>query len=151
VKTYRGIREPLCHVRVFEDPDGAGVPVRGGTRNLTGGRVLAVPKELVSQVLAPLDWGVEGQGPHYLAVALLADVLGAADRAGIKAALPFMRRFLSRLPKDDFEIAETIFRAMIETINPSNGGAPAPPGKADAGGVAPSQRESAPREGGLRG
>ena len=126
MKIYRGIREPLCHVRVVEDTDADGSVAPAGSRNGAGGRerVLAVPRELVSQVLAPLDWGTEGPGSHYLAVALLADVLGSADRAGIRAALPFLRRFLSRLPKDDFEIGETIFRALIETISPAATGAP---------------------------
>jgi hypothetical protein len=140
VKIYRGIREPLCHVRVVEDPGWDGSIAPAGWRNGAGGRerVLAVPRELVSQVLAPLDWGTEGPGSHYLAVALLADVLGSADRAGIRAALPFLRRFLSRLPKDDFEIGETIFRALIETVTPAATGAtqalPAP-GKADVPGA----------------
>ena len=101
--------------------DCAGGPAERGRRRE---RVLAVPRELVSQVLAPLDWGTEGPGSHYLAVALLADLLGSADRAGIRAALPFLRRFLSRLPRDDFEIGETIFRALIETVSPAATGAP---------------------------
>jgi hypothetical protein len=148
VKIYRGIREPLCHVRVVEDPDADGSVAPGGRWNGAGGRerVLAVPRELVSQVLAPLDWGTEGPGSHYLAVALLADLLGSADRAGIRAALPFLRRFLSRLPKDDFEIGETIFRALIETVTPAATGAPealpAPGGRPDLPG--------APRGDGLR-
>jgi hypothetical protein len=146
VKTYRGIREPLCHVRVVEDPGGGNGHAPRGLGDGLGGRVLAVPKELVSQVMAPLDWGSEGPGSHYLAVALLADLLGAADRAGIKAALPFMRRFLSRLPKDDFEIAETIFRAMIEAVTPANPNALPPPGK-DGGPVAtPSRLEATSRK-----
>jgi hypothetical protein len=130
VKIYRGIREPLCHVRVIEDP-GEGSSAAPAGRNGTGarGRVLAVPRELVSQVLAPLDWGSEGPGSHYLAVALLADLLGTADRAGIKSALPFLRRFLARLPKDDFEIGETIFRALIGAATPAAPAAqPALPG-----------------------
>jgi hypothetical protein len=151
VKTYRGIREPLCHVRVFDSPGAADGVAPRGRADGAGGRVLAVPKELVSQVLAPLDWGNEGPGSHYLAVALLADLLGAGDRAGIKAALPFMRRFLSRLPKDDFEIAETIFRAMVETVVPAAANALAPPGKVDGGSGAAVQREGAPRREGLRG
>ena len=152
VKTYRGIREPLCHVRVIEGPGAGDGVAPHGWRDGAGGRVLAVPRELVSQVLAPLDWGSEGPGSHYLAVALLADLLGAADRAGIKAALPFLRRFLSRLPRDDFEIAETIFRAMIETVMPANPNAlPPPPGRVESGSVAPAEREGTPRREGLRG
>lgn len=117
MKTYRGIREPLCHVRVVEDA-GAG----SASASLSVGEwraaehELAVPRELVSSALVPFDWGLDGPGTHYLAVALLAELLGPADRNGIKAALPFMRRFLSRLPKDDFEISETIFRAFLSAV-----------------------------------
>jgi hypothetical protein len=112
--------------------------------------VLAVPRELVSQVMAPMDWGGEGPGSHYLAVALLADLLGSADRAGIRAALPFMRRFLSRLPKDDFEIAETIFRALIETVLPVAPAGPralTAPGKDGRTGAEPSHQGTGGRIG----
>ena len=121
MKTYRGNREPLCHVRVLDDA-GPGSPFAPpplpGTNgsHLGGGQELAVPRELIAQALVPFDWGQDGPGTHYLAVALLADLLGAADRAGIKSALPFLRRFLSRLPKDDFEISETVFRAFVYAV-----------------------------------
>jgi hypothetical protein len=141
VKTYRGIREPLCHVRVLE---GAGAtplfaplphsPAALAPRAAPSAaeRELAVPRELVSQALVAFDWGADGPGTHYLAVALLADLLGAADRGGIKATLPFMRRFLSRLPKDDFEIADTVLRAFLHAVTP----APATVQRALPGGAA---------------
>jgi hypothetical protein len=136
VKTYRGIREPLRHVRVLADaavtaPVMTPVPTAAKWH---GGRVLALPPELVAQPTAPFDWGQDGPGTHYLAVALLADLLGAADRAGIKSALPFMRRFLSRLPKDDFEISETVLRALVYAAGAPAAGRPVPgtPGGVEA-------------------
>jgi hypothetical protein len=127
VRTYRGIREPLCHVRVIEDAaDGAPPPLLAGTSAAIDAwrgaeHELAVPKELISRVLVPFDWGIDGPGTHYLAVGLLAELLGVAERPGIKAALPFMRRFLSHLPKDDFEISETVFRAFLHAVGvPTN-------------------------------
>lgn len=120
MKTYRGIREPLCHVRVLDaaaaGPPFAPVPPPANGHVRTAEHELAVPRELVSQALVPFEWGTDGPGTHYLAVALLADLLGAADRAGIKATLPHMRRFLSRLPKEDFEISDTIFRAFLHAV-----------------------------------
>ena len=122
MKTYRGIREPLRHVRVLDGAASIPPPLPGAsTKWHGGGRVLALPRELVAQATAPFDWGQDGPGTHYLAVALLADLLGPADRAGIKSALPYLRRFLSRLPKDDFEIADTVFRAFVHAVS-----APAP-------------------------
>jgi hypothetical protein len=131
VKTYRGIREPICHVRVLDDAaDGAAVPAHPAlppflppaTPPAVSGRRdrdLVVPRELVTHALGPFDWGADGPGTHYLAIALLADLLGIAERAGIKAMLPFMRRFLARLPKEDFEISETIFRAFLAAVTPA--------------------------------
>ena len=122
MRTYRGIREPLCHVRVIEDAaDGAPRASPAVMSTAIGAwrgaeHELAVPKELISRVLVPFDWGVDGPGTHYLAVGLLAELLGVAERSGIKAALPFMRRFLSHLPKDDFEISETVFRAFLHAV-----------------------------------
>jgi len=128
LKTYRGIREPLCHVRVLDAAvvqspfaPAPACPADAGPR--IGEHELAVPRELVSQSMVPFEWGADWPGTHYLAVALLADLLGAADRAGIKSWLPFMRRFLSRLPKDDFEIGETVLRAFLYAVG-------APPQKA---------------------
>lgn len=123
MKTYRGMREPVCHVRVLED-GGAPAPAPAGRAFGLPGRELVVPRELVAQAQVFFDWGADGPGTHYLAVALLADLLGTSDRAGIKAALPFLRRFLSKLPADDFEISETVFRAFIHAVA---GAAPPPP------------------------
>ena len=132
MKTYRGMREPVCHVRVLGDAGGGAaaapsVPAQApGLTQAFGlpGRELVVPRELVAQSQVFFEWGADGPGTHYLAVALLADLLGASDRAAIKAALPFLRRFLSKLPTDDFEISETVFRAFIQAIAPAS---PPPP------------------------
>jgi hypothetical protein len=59
------------------------------------------------------DWGADGPGAHYLAIALLADLLGTSDRGRIRVLLPFMRRFLTRLPKEGFEISDTVFEAFL--------------------------------------
>ena len=141
MRVYRGIREPLCHVRVLDEGPAASLSATGSRRQcaVPAGRVLVLPQELVPRPQAPFDWGADGPGTHYLAVAILADLLGAADRAGIKAALPFLRRFLSRLPKgDDFEIAETVFRALLYAVAPPPVPA-APPAPAPAAPAAQSQ------------
>jgi hypothetical protein len=152
LKTYRGIREPLCHVRVL-DAAAAGSPFApalppANAHARTAEHELAVPRELVSQALVPFEWGTDGPGTHYLAVALLADLLGAADRAGIKATLPFMRRFLSRLPRDDFEISDTIFRAFLYSVGANTSRAlPGPPAGSDGAsdGVPEARRDGAGR------
>jgi hypothetical protein len=167
VKTYRGIREPFCHVRVLEDA-GAALPSTvpsplapmppplPGTNGAHGSREheLVVPRELVAQAPAPFEWGLDGHGTHYLAVALLADLLGAAERTAIKSALPFMRRFLSRLPEDDFEISETVFRAFLYAVAVAGAGAavrpralPGKPGSNGTGadGAKESDRDNAGR------
>ena len=127
MRIYRGIREPSCHVRVI-DAAAAESPTTAAW--LADGRVLAIPRELIQQETGPFDWGADGAGTHYLAVAILADLLGPGDRGGIKSALPFMRRFLGALPRDeDFEICESVFRAFLRAV----GTAPAAlPGKTGA-------------------
>lgn len=158
MKTYRGIREPICHVRVTTDADGpppfpqhpalppdlppATPPAVPSRRE----RDLAVPRELVAHAMGPFDWGADGPGTHYLAVALLADLLGTAERNGIKTMLPFMRRFLARLPKDDFEISDTIFQAFLHAVGPA-ASAPALPPKPGANDGQPAEsRETAARK-----
>ena len=141
MKTYRGMREPVCHVRVLDDA-GGGAPA---VPPVLPGRELTVPRDLVAHAEAFFNWGADGPGTHYLAVALLADLLGPADRAGIKATLPFLRRFLSKLPTDDFEISDTVLRAFVYAVTPT-GTASAPPRPLPARPAAP---ESAPRERGV--
>ena len=132
VKTYRGLREPVCHVRVLGDAGGGAAPAppvpapAPPAVTPLPGRELVVPRELVPHAQVFFDWGADGPGTHYLAVALLADLLGTANRAAIKAALPFLRRFLSKLPTDDFEISETVFRAFVHALGAA-AAAPAAP------------------------
>ena len=138
VRIYRGIREPSCHVRVI---DAAAADSPTPSAWLAGGRLLTIPHELIRQETGPFDWGADGVGTHYLAVAILADLLGPGDRGGIKAALPFMRRFLGALPRDeDFEICETVFRAFVRAVSAGAGPLPALPGKTSA----PDARAGAP-------
>ena len=108
MKTYRGIRDTDCRVLVLDAHAGAD----GASYELT------VPAELLTRPAGPFDWGggAETPGAHYLAIALLADLLGPSDRAGIRALLPFVRRFLARLPPDGFEISDTIFHALFSAI-----------------------------------
>ena len=127
MRIYRGIREPSCHVRVI-DAAAAESPTLPAW--LADGRVLAIPRELIRQETGPFDWGADGARTHYLAVAILADLLGPGDRGGIKAALPFMRRFLGALPRDEeFEICETVFRAFVRAVSAGPAALPALPGK----------------------
>jgi len=134
VKTYRGIRNPDCRVLVLNGPAGSSF---GGADPWTDGAVdpdgdgdahapptsqvyeLVVPQELLSKPAGPFDWGggVESPGAHYLAIAILADLLGRGERASIGALLPFLRRFLARLPKDGFEISDTVFYALFSAIS----------------------------------
>ena len=137
VRTFRGIREPLCHVRVIDDVAAAAPAGPSPSHHSLSAAIgvwrgaeheLAVPRALVSTALVPFDWGADGPGTHYLAVALLADLLGESDRPSIKAGLPFMRRFLARLPKNDFEISETVLRAFLYAVGvPATASAGAPP------------------------
>ena len=133
MKAFRGIREPLCHVRVVDDAASVASSAPRTTSAAIGAwrgaeHELAVPRELVSAAMVPFDWGADGAGTHYLAVALLAELFGTADRASIKAGLPFMRRFLSTLPKDeDFEICETVLRAFLHAVGVGPGGTVATP------------------------
>jgi hypothetical protein len=104
VKTYRATREAGCRVLVLRE---SGEEYE-----------LHVPAELLTKPPGPFDWGggAETAGTHYLALALLADLLGPSDRIGIKALLPFVRRFLARLPQEGFEISDTIFYALFSAI-----------------------------------
>ena len=122
MKTYRGIREPSCHVLVLRGAgDGAAYE-------------LSVPRELLTRPPGPFDWGsgTESPGAHYLAIALLADLLSSTDRALIRSLLPPMRRFLSRLPQEGFEISDTVFQALLHAVaggtRPDSQPQPAQPG-----------------------
>lgn len=130
MKVYRGVREPICHVRVL--PTGAG--------SHTPPSMLSTPRELFANPdpARMFDWGTDGPGTHYLAIALLADLLGTADRGRIRALLPFMRRFLTRLPKDGFEISDTVFHAFLYAASaaaaagPISSSLPMPPSRQEA-------------------
>ena len=117
MKTYRGIREASCHVLVLSTPpqagDAAPPPPAAAPYELT------VPPELLTKPAAPFDWGsgAETAGAHYLAIALLADLLGSGDKTLIKSLLAPLRRFLSRLPQDGFEISDTVFFALLHALS----------------------------------
>ena len=132
MKTYRGIRNPDCRVLVLNGPAGSSVGTvdpwvdraagaDGDSHSPPTSQVyeLIVPQELLSKPAGPFDWGggVESPGAHYLAIAILADLLGRGERASIGALLPFLRRFLARLPKDGFEITDTVFYALFSAIS----------------------------------
>ena len=113
MKTYRGIRDPGCRVLVLPADGGSAVDSNGAASY-----ELTVPADLLTRPAGPFEWGggAETPGTHYLAIALLADLLGPADRTGIRALLPFVRRFLARLPQDGFEISDTVFFALFSAI-----------------------------------
>ena len=132
MKTYRGIRSADCRVLVLNGPAGSSFgtvdPWVDGAAGADGDShspptsqvyELIVPQELLSKPAGPFDWGggVESPGAHYLAIAILADLLGRGERASIGALLPFLRRFLARLPKDGFEITDTVFYALFSAIS----------------------------------
>jgi hypothetical protein len=132
VKTYRGIRNPDYRVLVLNGPAGSsfggvdpwvdGAAGAGGDAHAPPASQvyeLVVPQELLSKPAGPFDWGggVESAGAHYLAIAILADLIGRGERASIGALLPFLRRFLARLPKDGFEISDTVFYALFSAIS----------------------------------
>jgi hypothetical protein len=76
-------------------------------------------------------WGEAGPGADHLALAIAVDVAAAASSAEESAAwlagLPFLRRFLSHLPSDGFEIADTVFAALLKAgAPPTSAGAGAP-------------------------
>jgi hypothetical protein len=119
-----------------------------------------VPAELLTKPAAPFDWGTgaETAGAHYLAIALLADLLGSTDRTLIKSLLAPLRRFLARLPQDGFEISDTVFLALLHALSaPARADAQAPaaqPGTqtSDArGGVEPKPHPLPGADGGSRG
>ena len=76
--------------------------------------------ELFKATPPPFRWGEDSPGTTHLAAALLVDLLGD-DRRSLKAALPSLRRFLSRLPRDGFEISETIFWAFLHALGTTEG------------------------------
>lgn len=135
MKTYRGIRDPDCHVLVLNGPAGSSFGAAdpwadgdsdgdfGGSGKTHGGAAdvyeLHIPTDLLTRPPGPFDWGggAESPGTHYLAVAILADLLGRSERNSIRALLPFLRRFLARLPKDGFEITDTVFFALFSAIS----------------------------------
>ena len=72
----------------------------------------------------PFHWGDDGPGTAHLAAALLAELVGQDTRT-VRAALPYLRRFLARLPVDGFEISEDVFRAFLYALNGQAQPAPA--------------------------
>ena len=110
MRIYSGRLEAgTFHVRVSDDEGGgAAYPLRP-------------QPELFKAVPPPFRWGEDSPGTTHLAAALLVELLGD-DRRSLKAGLPYLRRFLSRLPRDGFEISETIFRAFLHAVDGSVNG-----------------------------
>ena len=143
LKTYRGIREASCFVVVLDGAAGASPPP--SPSGPTPPYELVVPRELLTKPASPFDWGcgAENAGTHYLAIALLADLLGSTDRVAIKTLLPPMRRFLARLPQEGFEISDTVFHALLYAV----GGATASLAEFQSPSAQPGTQTAASRDG----
>lgn len=87
--------------------------------------------ELFTTPPPPFRWGDGGAGTAHLAATLLVDLLGG-DLPAVRAALPFFRRFFAQLPADEFEISESVFRAILFAIGGGQQGGAAPGGRAGA-------------------
>ena len=100
------------HVRVADD---GAVTLGPGAAYETGDE-LPSHDELFKVPPPPFRWGDDGPGTAHLAAALLAELVGQDTRT-VRAALPYLRRFLARLPADGFEISEDVFRAFLYALN----------------------------------
>ena len=125
MKVYRGIREGTCHVRVLE---------RGANGNGNGNGDgdatdvwydLPPRPELFAKPPGPFDWGSDSSGTLHLAAALLLD--RRAEPKALRALLPYVRRLLSRLPPEGFEVSDTFLDAFIYAVGATKSAAPAGP------------------------
>ena len=101
--------------RVRVADDGAAVTLGPGAAYDVGDE-LPSHDELFKVPPPPFRWGDDGPGTAHLAAALLAELVGQDTRT-VRAALPYLRRFLARLPADGFEISEDVFRAFLYALN----------------------------------
>lgn len=107
-------------VRVADDT----VTALGAGLSYEMGNELPSHDELFKVPPPPFRWGDDGPGTAHLAAALLAELVGQDTRT-VRAALPYLRRFLARLPADGFEISEDVFRAFLYALNGQAQPAPA--------------------------
>lgn len=107
MKVYRGIREGTCYVRVVERRDDDG----GDTDTSYD---LPPRPDLFAKPPGPFDWGSDSPGTLHLAAALLLD--RGTDPRSLRALLPFMRRLLSRLPAEGFEVSDTFLDAFVYAV-----------------------------------
>jgi hypothetical protein len=84
-----------------------------------GHAALAGCPELFRGPVPAFDWGNDGMGTTHAAAAILVHLLGRDSRAAVAANLPFMRRLLSKLPADGFEVSDTFLRACLFAAQPA--------------------------------
>lgn len=124
MKVYRGIREGTCHVRVVER--GAGSANGDGDGGATDVSYDLPPRpDLFAKPPGPFDWGSDSSGTLHLAAALLLD--RGSDTRTLRALLPYVRRLLSRLPPEGFEVSDTFLDAFIYAVGAAKPAAPSGP------------------------
>ncbi len=101
MKIYHGRRTDYgCAVDVEEDGECTLLNLRKDLRNLS-------PEGI--------EWGVAGNGPAQLALALAADVLGD-DRKALQIHQRLKHELVARLPHEDWVLTEAQVRAAIDAI-----------------------------------
>ena len=102
VRIYCGkLESGAYHVRVADD---AALAVGPGLAYEIGSE-LPSHDELFKAPPPPFRWGDDGPGTAH-----------GQDTRTVRAALPYLRRFLARLPADGFEISEDVFRAFLYAL-----------------------------------
>ena len=140
MKVYRGIREGACHVRVVERRDDGG--------DATDASYDLPPRpDLFARPPGPFEWGADSPGTLHLAAALLLD--RGTDARSLRALLPFVRRLLSRLPAEGFEVSDTFLDAFVyavgaAAVKPATPGGPPPAKEAAAASESPEDHDRAP-------
>ena len=116
---YRGIREGTCHVRVLE----RGV---NGDADATDVWYDLPPRpDLFAKPPGAFDWGSDSSGTLHLAAALLLD--RHTEPKALRALLPYVRRLLSRLPPEGFEVSDTFLDAFIYAVTATKPAVPSGP------------------------